>query len=119
VEVDINQYNDFHLVEWHKQIGEIVARRMIQSSMNVRKLQNVVVKLSQQLSNEKTINIIKENKLRELDRQIASITDGNKVTTNFKAIWDEKQKEIRSLKYQLKIPHFELTEFKERKYDSS
>jgi hypothetical protein len=113
VGVDLTQVNDFDLVEWHKQTGEIVARRMIQSSVNVRKLQNVVVKLSQQLSNEKTINRIKENKVRELEGQIASITDGNKETTNFKAILDEKEKEIRSLKARLKIPHFQLTESKE------
>jgi hypothetical protein len=89
-----------------------VARRMIQSSVNVRKLQNVVVKLSQQLSNEKTINRIKANKVRELEGHIASITDGNKAATNFKAILDEKEKEIRGLKAQLKIPHFQLTNLK-------
>jgi hypothetical protein len=38
VGVDLTQFHDFDLVEWHKQIGDIVSRRMIQSSMNIRKL---------------------------------------------------------------------------------
>jgi hypothetical protein len=42
--------------------GEMVVCRMIQPSVNVRKMHNVVVKLSQQLSNENTINKIKENR---------------------------------------------------------
>jgi hypothetical protein len=44
------------------------------------------------LSNEKTINRIKENKFKELDGKVASITNGNKSNTNFKAILDEKEK---------------------------
>jgi hypothetical protein len=48
-----------------------------------------------------------------LEGQIASITDGNKETTNFKSILDEKEKEIKNLRSRLKIPHFQLTESKE------
>jgi hypothetical protein len=64
------------------------------------------------LSNEKTINIIKENKVREMEGWVASITNGNKTTTNFKSILDEKEKEIRRLKVWLKKHHFQLTESK-------
>jgi hypothetical protein len=113
VGVDLTQINDFDLVEWHRQTSEMVARRMIQSYVNVRKLQSVVIKLSQQLSNEKTINKIKENKVRELEGQIASITDAKRETTNYKGILDEKEKEIKNLKARLKIPHFQLIESKE------
>jgi hypothetical protein len=64
------------------------------------------------LSNEKTINRIKENKVRELEGQVASISNGNKETTNFKDILDEKEKEIRSLEARSKIIHFQLIESK-------
>jgi hypothetical protein len=78
VGVDLSQINDVDLVEWHRQTGDIVARRLIQSTVNVRKLQTVVTKLYQQLSNEKTINKIKANKIRELENQIASIINAKK-----------------------------------------
>jgi hypothetical protein len=43
-----------------------------------------VTKLYQQLSNEKTINRIKANKIRELENQIALITDAKRETLNYK-----------------------------------
>jgi hypothetical protein len=106
VGVDLSQVNDVDLIEWHKQTGDMVAHRMIQSSVNVRKLHNVVVKLSQQLSNEKTISRIKENRVKELEGQIILKTDGNKATSIFKYILDEKEREIKNLKAKLKIPPF-------------
>jgi hypothetical protein len=44
------------------------------------------------LSNGKKINRIKENKVKELEGKVASITNGNKSNTNLKAILDQKEK---------------------------
>jgi hypothetical protein len=42
VGVDISQINDVDLVEWHRQTDDIVSQRLIQSTINVRKIEIVV-----------------------------------------------------------------------------
>jgi phosphosulfolactate phosphohydrolase-like enzyme len=65
------------------------------------------------MSNENTINRIKANKVRELEGQVASIIDAKRATTNYKGILDEKEKEIKNLKDELKILHFQPTDSKD------
>jgi hypothetical protein len=47
--------------------------------------------------------------VKEMEGQISLITDGNKDTSRFKSILDEKEREIKNLKDKLKIPLFQLT----------
>jgi len=42
VGVDLSQINDVHLVEWHRQTDDIVSQRLIQSTINVSKIEIVV-----------------------------------------------------------------------------
>jgi type II secretory pathway component PulC len=68
-----------------------------------------VIILYLRLSKENTINGIKANKIKELENQIALITDGKRETLNNKKVLDEKEKETKNLKAKLKIPHFQFT----------
>lgn len=113
VQVDLSQVNDIDMVEWHRHTGDMVARRLIQSTANVRKLHTLPTKLDLQLRNERTLNKIKATKVKELEDQVASTTNAKKATNNFKSLMEDKDREIKTLKAKLKIPPHELTESKE------
>jgi hypothetical protein len=95
------------MVEWHKEDGEMVSQRLIQSTTDVKKLQILVRKLNTHLR-KGLINRVKATRFKDLERKMVTLSNPSKSSESIKISMETKDAEINILKSKLKIPQNEL-----------
>jgi sugar diacid utilization regulator len=90
IHVDLNQVNAIDMVEWHKKTREMVSRRLIQSTIDVKKLQNLVSKINIHLKNERIINIVNVTRVKYLENKMITLSNPAKRSENIKIIMEKR-----------------------------
>lgn len=87
---NLNKVSNLDMLNWHRQIGKVVARRMLDSISNNKKSQDLLEKVSKQLYNAKVVLRTRANIIKELEDRIFKQSRKPKDGISLKKLLEEK-----------------------------
>jgi hypothetical protein len=102
--VDFDKFPLEDKIEWHRQIGNIVARDLIQTSNNLKRLKMKMRKLENQGQTKKATNKAHLVSINDLEQNLIYIGTTIENISNISSMIKEKDKEIQNLRGKLNLP---------------
>jgi len=92
------------MIELHQQTSDILYRGVLQSSVSERKMKNMVMKIVNQLTQERVANKVNRIHINDLERKIISLGEYPKNTTVVGYLIKEKDNKIKILNKNINFP---------------
>lgn len=107
VKFQISKVNIPDKILFQKQTNEMLYYDLLHMSLNKNKLENKIDRLEKQLKKEKAMSKASQTQVKEYENELIGVGVQPKEKQSVKKLLDEKEKVIKSLKKQLKIPNID------------
>ena len=115
---NLGRVSDMDVINLHRQVGEIVARRLLDSISGNKKMQAMIDKVSEKLNIACVALRTNTNWIKELEEIVMRQFGHLKDTAPLKKLLEKKEKEIKELQAILKIsdhdPHVLIQDFEKK-----
>jgi hypothetical protein len=102
--VDFDKFPLEDKIEWHRQVGNIVARDMIQTYINLKRLKMKMRKIENHVQTKKATNKAHLVSINDLEQKLIYLGKTIENTSNIYSMIKEKDKEIQNIIGKLNLP---------------
>ena len=107
IQVNLNHMINISMINQHKKTGDIVSNRLLQTTVDNKKMKSNILILENQLKKEKNFSRVKNIRIQELEANVVSIGSYSLAFDYLKELIESKNVEIKSLKEKSRIPSHE------------